>query len=146
MQPLIAGNWKMHGTSLLAIICIGATGAQRKAGHALSVCAEQIRHSVPGGITALGNAIGYEPLWAIGTRHIPALDEIAQAHADIRQCLVALWGAHAAGVRILYGGSVKPTNARAVLAVPEVGGALIGGASLKAADFDAIRAEVPAHA
>jgi triosephosphate isomerase len=131
---------------LLAIICVGETGAQRRAGQASTVCADQIRNGVPDGITASGNAIGYEPLWAIGTGHIPALDDIAQAHASIRECLVARWGAEARGIRILYGGSVNPANARAVLSIPEVGGALIGGASLKSGDFEAILKAVPSHA
>ncbi len=131
---------------LLAIICIGETDAQRRAGNAFTVCADQIRHGVPDGITATGNAIGYEPLWAIGTGHIPAPAEIAEAHAHIRQCLVARWGAKAHGIRILYGGSVKPSNAREVLSIPEVGGALVGGASLKAGDFEGIIAVVPARA
>jgi triosephosphate isomerase len=131
---------------LLAIICIGETGTQRRAGQATMVCADQIRNGVPDGITANGNAIGYEPLWAIGTGHIPALDEIAQAHAHIRESLVARWGAEGREIRILYGGSVNPANARAVLSIPEVGGALIGGASLKAGDFEAILKTVPSHA
>jgi triosephosphate isomerase len=74
---------------LLAIICIGETEAQRRAGKALSVCADQITGSVPEGITALGNAIGYEPLWAIGTGHTPSFEEIEQVHTHIRQCLLA---------------------------------------------------------
>ena len=131
---------------LLAIICIGETEAQRRSGNALPVCADQIAGSVPEGITTFGNAIGYEPLWAIGTGHTPSLEEIEQVHSHIRECLVAHWGAQGREVRILYGGSVNPTNARAVLAVPEVGGALVGGASLKAADFEAIVTAVPAHA
>ena len=131
---------------LLAIICIGETGAQRCAGNAFAVCADQVTGSVPDGFAASGNAIGYEPLWAIGTGHIPALEEIAQAHSHIRRCLVARLGVQGAGVRILYGGSVNPTNARAVLAVPDVGGALVGGASLKAVDFEAIVRAVPVHA
>ena len=131
---------------LLAIICIGETGAQRRSGNALSVCADQIAGSVPDGITASGNAIGYEPLWAIGTGHTPTLEEIAQVHAHIRQCLVRHWGKQGREVRILYGGSVDPANAHAILAVPEVGGALVGGASLKATEFEAIVAAVPAHA
>jgi triosephosphate isomerase len=131
---------------LLAIICIGETAAQRRAGKAFTVCAEQIMGSVPDGITAIGNAIGYEPLWAIGTGHIPALEDIAQAHAHIRQCLVSRWGEQGRTVRILYGGSVNGTNAREILAVPEVGGALVGGASLKATDFEAIVSAVPTHA
>ena len=130
---------------LLAIICIGETEAQRRAGTALTVCADQIAGSVPEGITATGNAIGYEPLWAIGTGHTPTREQIQEVHAHIRQCLVAHWGAEGRKVRILYGGSVNPANAHAVLAVPEVGGALVGGASLKAADFDAIVRSVPAH-
>jgi triosephosphate isomerase len=97
-------------------------------------------------MAAIGNAIGYEPLWAIGSGHIPALEEIAQAHSHIRQCLVARFGAQGKEIRILYGGSVDPTNARAVLAVREVGGALVGGASLKPTDFEAIVRAVPAHA
>ena len=130
---------------LLAIICIGETKAQRRAGNALAVCTDQIAGSVPEGMTAYGNAIGYEPLWAIGTGHTPSLEEIGQMHSHIRQCLVARWGAHGREVRILYGGSVNPRNARAVLAVTEVGGALVGGASLKATDFEAIFSEIPAH-
>ena len=130
---------------LLAIICIGETDAQRRAGNALTVCTDQIAGSVPEGITAVGNAIGYEPLWAIGTGDTPSLAEIGQMHLHIRQCLVARWGAHGRDVRILYGGSVNPANAHSVLAVPEVGGALVGGASLKATDFEAIINEIPAH-
>jgi triosephosphate isomerase len=130
---------------LLAIICIGETEAQRLAGNALTVCADQIAGSVPEGITACGNAIGYEPLWAIGTGHTPSLEEIGQVHAHIRERLVARFGAQGREVRILYGGSVNVTNARAVLAVPEVGGALVGGASLKAADFEAIVRALPTH-
>jgi triosephosphate isomerase len=97
-------------------------------------------------MAASGNAIGYEPLWAIGSGHMPALEEIAQMHAHIRQCLVARFGAQGRQVRILYGGSVNPANAGAVLAVPEVDGALVGGASLKPTDFEAIVRAVPANA
>jgi triosephosphate isomerase len=82
----------------------------------------------------------------LGTGHTRTLEEIAQVHLHIRQCLVARWGAGGGKVRILYGGSVNPTNARAVLAVPEVGGALVGGASLTAVDFEAIVTAAPAHA
>ncbi|MEO6800960.1 MAG: triose-phosphate isomerase [Rhodanobacter sp.] len=123
---------------LLAIICIGETNAQRLAGNALSVCGDQIAGSVPEGMTAIGTAIGYEPLWAIGTGHMPTPAQITEVHAHIRECLVARLGAEGKKVRILYGGSVKPSNAHAILALPEVGGVLVGGASLKAADFEAI--------
>jgi triosephosphate isomerase len=128
---------------LLAIICIGETNTQRLAGKALSVCAAQIACSVPEGMTASDIAIGYEPLWAIGSGHMPTPEEIIEVHAQIRECLVARLGATGKKVRILYGGSVKPANARAILALPEVGGALVGGASLEAADFEAIFRAVP---
>lgn len=129
---------------LLAIICIGETKSQRLDGKALSVCGEQIAGSVPEGMTSSAIAIGYEPLWAIGTGHTPTSQEIAEVHAHIRECLVARLGAEGKKVRILYGGSVKPSNARGILALPEVGGALVGGASLKAADFEAIYSAVSA--
>jgi len=146
-DAIVAAKAKAVGRAgLLAIICIGETEAQRRSGNALTVCTDQITGSVPEGITAFGNAIGYEPLWAIGTGHTPTLEEIGQVHSHIRQCLVARCGAQGRQVRILYGGSVNPANARAVLAVPEVGGALVGGASLKATDFEAIIGAVPAHA
>jgi triosephosphate isomerase (TIM) len=131
---------------LLAIICIGETGAQRLGGEALSVCSDQIAGSVPEGMTATDVAIGYEPLWAIGSGHMPTSEEIAEMHAHIRQRLTVRLGAAGKEVRILYGGSVKPSNARDILALPEVGGALVGGASLKAADFEAIIRAVPTKA
>ena len=131
---------------LLAVICIGETKSQRLDGKALSVCGDQIAGSVPDGMTASVAAIGYEPLWAIGTGHMPTSEEIAEMHAHIRQCLLARLGADGKKVRILYGGSVKPSNARDILVLPEVGGALVGGASLKAADFEAIFRAVSAKA
>ena len=130
---------------LLAIICIGETHAQRLAGNALSVCGDQIAGSVPEGMTSSGMAIGYEPLWAIGSGHMPTPAEIIEVHGQIRQCLVVRLGAEGQKVRILYGGSVKPSNARMILALPEVGGVLVGGASLKAADFEAIFRAVVHH-
>jgi triosephosphate isomerase len=131
---------------LLAIICIGETQSQRQNSHALSVCGDQIAGSVPDDMTASGMVIGYEPLWAIGTGHMPTSEEIAEMHAHIRQCLLARFGGQGKEVRILYGGSVKPSNAHDVLAVPEVGGALVGGASLKALDFEGIFRAVSAPA
>ena len=130
---------------LLAIICIGETHAQRLAGNALSVCGDQIAGSVPEGMTSFGMAIGYEPLWAIGSGHMPTPAEIIEVHAQIRQCLIVRLGAEGQKVRILYGGSVKPPNARTILALPEVGGVLVGGASLKAADFERIFRAIPHH-
>lgn len=123
---------------LLAIICIGETNAQRRAGKTFSVCADQIAGSVPLGMTASDTAVGYEPLWAIGSGHMPTPNEIIEVHAHIRACLAARLGTEGKKVRILYGGSVKPSNACAILALPHVGGVLVGGASLKAADFEAI--------
>jgi triosephosphate isomerase len=131
---------------LLAIICIGETKSQRLDGKALSVCGDQIAGSVPDGITASGTAIGYEPLWAIGSGQMPTSEEIAEMHAHIRQCLVTRLGTEGKDVRILYGGSVNPSNARDILALPEVGGALVGGASLKAGDFEAIIRAAPTKA
>jgi triosephosphate isomerase len=123
---------------LLAIICIGETSSQRRAGKALSVCGDQIAASVPKGMTAAVAAIGYEPLWSIGSGQLPTPEQIIEVHRHIRQCLVARLGREGKTLRILYGGSVKPSNARAILALPEVGGVLVGGASLKAADVNAI--------
>ena len=131
---------------LLAIICIGETKSQRLDGKALSVCGDQIAGSVPDGMTASAVTIGYEPLWAIGSGHMPTSEEIAEMHAHIRRCLAVHLGTEGKEVRILYGGSVKPANARDILALPEVGGALVGGASLKAADFEGIFRAVSAKA
>jgi triosephosphate isomerase len=128
---------------LLTIICIGETQAQRRAGRALSVCANQLATSVPDGMGGAGNAIGYEPLWAIGTGDTPTVAQVTEVHAHIRQCLVARFGAQGKDVRILYGGSVNPANAYEFLSAPEVGGALVGGASLTAKDFNAIIGAVP---
>lgn len=123
---------------LLAIICIGETRAQRLAGNALSVCGEQIAGSVPEGMTATGTVIGYEPLWAIGSGRMPTATQIIAMHAHIRACLIDRLGAEGNELRILYGGSVNASNAASILALPEVGGVLVGGASQTAAPFLAI--------
>jgi triosephosphate isomerase len=130
---------------LLAIICIGETNAQRLARNALSVVGDQIAGSVPEVMISSGTVIAYEPLWAIGSGHMPTPEEIMEMHAYVRERLVARLGAQGKQVRILYGGSVEPSNARAILALPEVGGVLVGGASLKAADFEAIFRSVAHH-
>lgn len=131
-----------HRAGLTAIICVGESEAQRDAGKALDVVGAQIAGSVPADSTASATAIAYEPIWAIGTGRTPTLAEIAQMHAHIRAALQARLGAQGAGMRILYGGSVKPSNAAEILDVADVGGALVGGASLKASDFHAIFAAV----
>jgi triosephosphate isomerase (TIM) len=120
---------------LTAIICIGETDDQRGAGRAHEVCRRQIDGSVPLGATAANTVLAYEPVWAIGTGRTPTADEIARMHAQIRECLVRRLGAGAGAMRILYGGSVKPENAGEILNLPEVNGALVGGASLKSDDF-----------
>jgi triosephosphate isomerase len=129
---------------LTAIICIGESEAQRDAGDANRVCGDQIDGSVPEGATAANTVIAYEPVWAIGTGRTPTIAEIAEVHAFLRTRLTARIGAEAAGVRLLYGGSVKPSNATEIFAIPHVDGALVGGASLKAADFGAIVAALSA--
>jgi triosephosphate isomerase len=119
------------------IICVGETLAQRDAGEAIGVVAAQVAGSVPPG-AASPFAIAYEPIWAIGTGLTPTVAEIEQAHAAIREALIKAAGAVGGAAPILYGGSVKPSNAGEILKAREVGGALVGGASLKAADFLAI--------
>ena len=127
-----------HRAGLMAIVCVGESEAQRDAGQALTVVGRQIAGSVPAGSKATATAIAYEPIWAIGTGRTPTLAEIAEVHAHIRGALKSRLGAEGEKMRILYGGSVKPANAAEILAVPEVGGALVGGASLKASDFNQI--------
>ncbi len=120
---------------LLAIICVGETEAERDAGQAVTVVTGQVRASLPQGMDGTQLAIAYEPVWAIGTGRTPEVADVAEMHAAIRQELVSLMGAAGQGVRVLYGGSVKASNADELLHVPNVDGALVGGASLKAADF-----------
>ena len=129
---------------LVPVVCVGETEAQRDAGETLAVIGAQLDGSVPAGSTAATLVVAYEPVWAIGTGRTPTLDQIAEVHAFLRDRLTARIGAQAAGVRLLYGGSVKPSNAGEIFAVPHVDGALVGGASLKAADFGAIVAALSA--
>jgi len=127
-----------RSAGLMAIICIGETKLQRLRGSTAAACGRQIAGSVPTNATSSTIAIGYEPLWAIGTGRPPRLSEIAATHAHIRRSLTAHLGPEGKTVRILYGGSVKPKNAAEILALPEIGGLLVGGASLHARDFDLI--------
>ena len=117
---------------LTAIVCVGESEAQRLAGQADAVVAAQLAGSLPDGFSGV---VAYEPVWAIGTGRTPTEADIAAMHAHIRAELLQRLGPAGAGLRILYGGSVKPSNAAALMALPEVGGALVGGASLVAEDF-----------
>jgi triosephosphate isomerase len=121
---------------MTAIVCVGETRAEREAGRADAVVGRQLRGSVPAEAPAARLVVAYEPVWAIGTGLTPGLDDIAAMHAGIRRVLGRLLGREATKVvRILYGGSVKPANAGEILALADVDGALVGGASLRAADF-----------
>ncbi len=120
---------------LVPIVCVGETEAERDAGQALDIVGRQITQSVPGSVDAAALVIAYEPVWAIGTGRVPGNGDIEAVHGFIREGLNKRFGAAGAGIAILYGGSVKPGNAAEILKLKEVGGALVGGASLKAEDF-----------
>jgi triosephosphate isomerase len=120
---------------LVAIVCVGETQAEREAGQTLAIVGRQLGGSLPDGATAANTVIAYEPIWAIGTGLTPTAADVAEVHGFIRQQLAARYGAAGEGMRILYGGSVKPSNAAELMAVANVNGALVGGASLKAEDF-----------
>ena len=133
-----------HAAGLIAVICIGETLGQRESGATLAVVGSQLSGSTPDSATGANTVIAYEPVWAIGTGLVPTLDQIAEVHASIRADLNARFGADGANFRILYGGSVKPSNASEIFGVPDVDGALVGGASLKSADFSPIIAALSA--
>ena len=123
-----------HRAGLVAIVCLGETAGERTA----EVVRRQLEGSLPDGSRAANTAIAYEPVWAIGTGRTPTAADVAQVHQAIREALVARFGAEAGAMRILYGGSVNPGNARELLRIDNVNGALVGGASLKASDLLAI--------
>ncbi|MDA1100077.1 MAG: triose-phosphate isomerase [Proteobacteria bacterium] len=125
----------VHRAGLRAIICVGETGAERKRGQTLGVIGKQLTDSLPKGCTAENTVVAYEPVWAIGTGLTPTVDDVAQVHAFIRARLQRRFREHAQGMRLLYGGSVKASNAVELMAVANVNGALVGGASLTAGDF-----------
>ena len=125
---------------LIPIVCVGETRAERESGEAAAVVIRQLRGSLPPGATSDNVVIAYEPVWAIGTGLTPTTNDIATMHNGIRELLADFYGSAGARIRLLYGGSVKPANARELLGLDNVDGALVGGASLKAADFLAIAA------
>ncbi len=131
------------GVGLVAIVCIGETEAQRDAGQTLDVLSAQLEGSLPpAGLTGANTVVAYEPVWAIGTGRTPTNNEIADVHRHIRTGLQQRLGSAADQIRLLYGGSMKPENAASILAIDNVDGGLIGGASLNARDFCAIAAAV----
>jgi triosephosphate isomerase (TIM) len=124
-----------HRAGLVAIICIGETLDQRKAGQTLAVLSEQLKGSIPEGANAANTVVAYEPVWAIGTGLTASTAEVAEAHTHVRNDIAKIMGEEGGKTRILYGGSVKPSNAVELMGAANVNGALVGGASLKAADF-----------
>jgi triosephosphate isomerase (TIM) len=130
VREKVRGAWR---AGLIAILCVGETQLQRQAGRTTDICSTQLAGSIPDGATPDNLVVAYEPVWAIGTGLTPTMADIAEMHAAIRACIPS-------GVRILYGGSVNPKNAGEILALDEVDGALVGGASLKAEDFWTIAA------
>lgn len=128
---------------LIAIVCVGETQNQRDAGQTLDTCGGQLRGSLPDGAQADNLVVAYEPIWAIGTGLTPTAKDVEQIHKFIRETLNTRFNGEGERMRILYGGSLKPSNAKELMGVANVNGALIGGASLKAADFLAIAASCP---
>jgi triosephosphate isomerase len=127
-----------HRAGLTAIVCVGETAGERKSGLTLGVVGRQLAVSLPDKARAADTVVAYEPVWAIGTGLVASLADIGEVHAFIRGALEQRFGGEGARMRILYGGSVKPDNAGPILAVANVNGGLVGGASLKADDFLAI--------
>jgi len=124
-----------HKAGLIAIVCIGETLAEREAGETLNVLGQQMSGSIPDVATSQNTVIAYEPVWAIGTGLVPTLDQIDEAHRFMRAELLTALGADAQNISLLYGGSVKGSNADDIFSVADVDGALVGGASLSAHDF-----------
>ena len=135
MRAKALAAWR---AGLIAIVCIGETRAEREAGRTLDVLGRQLDGSLPDGATGGNLVVAYEPVWAIGTGLTPTVADVAQAHGFIRRRLAERYGAAAQAIRILYGGSVKASNAKELMAAADVDGALVGGASLKADEFLAI--------
>ena len=124
-----------HRAGLMAIMCVGESLKQRKAGETLKIVQAQLRGSLPAVCTAKNTVIAYEPVWAIGSGLTPTVAQVEEVHTALRKALMRRFGDEGAKMRILYGGSVKPANATELMSVPNVNGALVGGASLTAKDF-----------
>ena len=127
-----------QAAGLVALICVGETEAERDAGRELDVIGAQLAGSVPDTANGADTVIAYEPIWAIGSGRTPTEEQIAVVHRFLRDALEARFGERGSSFRLLYGGSVKPANAAQIFVIPDVDGALVGGASLKATDFGAI--------
>jgi triosephosphate isomerase len=127
-----------HQAGLIAIVCVGETRHERDEGRAIEVVGEQLRESIPEAATSANLVVAYEPVWAIGTGLVPTNEQIEEVHAAIRQMLADRLGNDGHSVKILYGGSVKASNAASIFKIRNVDGALVGGASLKASEFAAI--------
>jgi triosephosphate isomerase len=132
---VLAKSQAAHSAGLTAVICIGETLDQREAGTTLDIVGAQLDGSTPDAATGANTVIAYEPVWAIGTGRTASNDDIAEMHAAIRKQVAERFGVNGATMRILYGGSVKPSNAAEIFAITNVDGGLVGGASLKASDF-----------
>ena len=126
-----------HAAGLIVVLCVGETEAERDAGAAIAVLDRQLEGSLPDGASAENLVVAYEPVWAIGTGRTASVEDIAAVHAHLRRAF-ARWPRAATALRLLYGGSVKPANAGEIMAIPDVDGVLVGGASLDAGQFDAI--------
>ncbi|MCB1526176.1 MAG: triose-phosphate isomerase [Hyphomicrobiaceae bacterium] len=143
-RDVLAKVGAAHRAGLVAIVCVGETEGQRNAELTLEVVRRQLEGSLPGDANAENTVIAYEPVWAIGTGLTPTVDDVETVHEAIRVALVQRFGDAGEAMRILYGGSVKPSNAKELMSVNDVNGALVGGASLKADDFlGIINAYVP---
>ena len=125
----------VHRAGATAVVCIGETLKERETDKTLSVLQEQMLNSLPKNVNPLNTVVAYEPVWAIGTGLVPEIDQIRAAHSFIRGFLASTYGAEAHNVKILYGGSVKGSNAKKIFSISNVNGALVGGASLKSNDF-----------
>ncbi len=135
-QDVKAKAAAVHRANLQAIVCIGETAGQRAADLTIQIVKRQLKNSLPESATAENTIIAYEPVWAIGTGLTPTTDDVADVHKSIRNELIEILGEdQASKMRVLYGGSVKPSNAKELMSVENVDGALVGGASLKAQDF-----------